>query len=104
MLRELLSPPALPDSLSSRESGDCISATRLSVESGWFTIVLRVHVSGQRAFLHPVHVKQALRKQPCAISFHELVEVTERGEHQASLSAVNRDVMSQAIGFPGGAV
>src|ERR1700722_2384598 len=56
------------------------------------------------ALLQPVDVEQALGKKPRAISLCESVEVAERGDHQAPLSALCRDVMREAVGFPCGAV
>src|SRR4030095_1489040 len=38
------------------------------------------------------------------MDLHEPIEVTERGQHQASLSTVERDVICQAVRFPGGAI
>ena len=52
----------------------------------------------------PVDEEQALRKQPCAVRLCERVEVTERGDHQAALSTIDRDVVRQAVGFAGGLV
>ena len=37
--------------------------------------------------------KPSFREQPRALSFHERVKVAERRDHQASLSALDRDVM-----------
>src|SRR5690349_1579747 len=82
--RGLLSPPALPVSLISRVAGACISTTRLSVESTFFTIVLRIQASGQRALLLPINVEQALGKLPSAVHLHNCAEVAERSDHQAS--------------------
>jgi hypothetical protein len=39
-----------------------------------------------------------------AVYFHERVEVAERGEHQASLSIVDRYVVCQAVGLTRGSV
>jgi hypothetical protein len=47
-------------------------------------------------YSHALHVLSA--------DLHERVEVAERGEHQTPPSTIDRDVMRQAVGFPGGSV
>src|SRR5580698_8826632 len=42
-------------------------------------------------------VREALRKQPCAVELHECVVVAERGDHELSLSILGAEVMRQAI-------
>jgi hypothetical protein len=54
--------------------------------------------------LQPVDVEPTLPKKPRALHLHERVEIAERGEHQAALSSVYRDVMRQAVSFPGASV
>src|SRR5260370_12805057 len=61
-------------------------------------------MSGQCALLLPVDVEQALRKQPRTADLHERVRVAERGDHQASLFTVDREVMRQSVGLPRGSV
>ena len=39
-----------------------------------------------------------------AVNLRERVEIAERGQHQASLCTVDRDVMRQAVSFPGASV
>jgi hypothetical protein len=59
-------------------------------------------VSCECALLQPVDVEHALRKKPRAVHLDERVQVAQRSEHQASLSASHRDVMRQAVSFSGG--
>src|SRR5579859_1582114 len=56
-------------------------------------------VSRQRAFVHPVHVEQALRKQPRAVLLHEGVLVAQRGHHQASIPVHLREAGRRVVVF-----
>src|ERR1700744_17795 len=47
----------------------------------------------------PVDIELALRELPLAIRLHERVVIPQSGEHQASLPALNREVMGHAISF-----
>ena len=42
--------------------------------------------------------------QPRVFSFHERVKVAERRDHQASLAALDRDVMRQTVRLPRGSI
>jgi len=44
----------------------------------------------------------ALREQPRSVHLCERVEIAERGEHQAALVALDRNVMRKGAGFPCG--
>ena len=62
----------------------------------------KIHDSARS--LQPVDVEQALGKQPRPVDLCEGVEVAEIGDHQASLFAIDREVMRNAVGFARGAI
>ena len=76
----------------------------LSAIGYWLSVMRAAPPLRQCALILPVNKEQALRKQPGAVHLYKRVEVTERGHHQASLSAVHGDMMRQAIDFSGGPV
>src|SRR6476469_1252982 len=59
--------------------------------------VERLITSRERAFLDPVDEEQALGKRPRAISLYECVRIPQCGDHQTSLVAVDREMMSECI-------
>src|ERR1700728_1312161 len=61
---------------------------------------MRIIKSCQCPLLQPVHVEQALRKQPRAADLNERIFVAQRSDHQSSLCAVDGEVMRQAVCFP----
>jgi hypothetical protein len=53
--------------------------------------------AGECALVNPIGIKSAVGEKPCAVDLHEGVEVTERGNHHASLLIVDCQVMRQAL-------
>src|ERR1700758_792546 len=67
--------------------------------SGKTWLVPLCELSRQWPLIQPVDVQQALGKEPGAVDLHEGVGVSERGDHQASLSTLDSDVMCEAVSF-----
>ena len=82
-------------------SGPTIEGNCRADVQGPLAATLPLH---ERALVHPIDVEEALREQPRPVLLHERVEVAQRGDHQAPRSAVDRDVVRQAVGLAGGAV
>src|SRR6202035_3132487 len=78
--------------------------SRRRLPSRAIVMVLYQSLSRECALLDPVDIEPALGKKPRIVDLHEGVEVAERGDHQASLSTVDRHVMCQAIGFACGSL
>src|SRR5579862_3718668 len=71
--------------------------SRFGATSGALMSTRASSPSGKRAILEPVHIESALSKQPRPALLGEAIRVAQRSNHQASLLALDAEVVGEAV-------